>query len=160
MNDDILYRSLPGSDYLFYIDNIQLSPGEEKSFSYQVRYAGQSLVRVNIQESNGDEYPDIQVYPIDGCIQQRWDLINQNDATQLYRTYQEEQVNLGGSLDAYLEQQEQATTNHISSISNTVDEIVQEESIEQLSEITGLGSQRSLDNFLQQAITNNGEINL
>ena len=78
------------------IDNIDLQNTNQISFTYDLIYNGGPLVRIDINHVNEDEdmYPDIQVYPLDGCLQYRRDLINTVNINRLFRDYREEQKDL------------------------------------------------------------------
>lgn len=52
------------------------------------------MVRIALDDIDKDNFTDIKVFPLDGCLQYRWDLINTNDSSEVFREYREEENNL------------------------------------------------------------------
>ncbi len=93
-------------DYNFIIDNIQPENGQAE-FSYDLRYMwGSPIAHIEIEDTNNDTYPDIKVYPFDGCMWTYREFINTNNVRQWRdnRTYKKEEIRPQDAKDDYIEQ--------------------------------------------------------
>jgi hypothetical protein len=93
--------------YQFVIDNIQLSSGEKLSFSYTVKYQGQtSAIKINVQDQDllkkskqKDTYPDISINSTDACQKNRWIFFNEKIGNK--RSYEQIYDDIQKEIDDY-----------------------------------------------------------
>lgn len=160
LNSDATRTALPDSEYLFLLDNIDLEGNAKTTFSYTVEYSGWPLVRIDVEKVSDDEYPDIKAFPLDGCMQYRRDCINTNDSNEAFREYEEEEKNLWDAMDDFVDNQWNTTENHVWDLTNSVQDVVSNQSVEWLSEITWIGGERDFQSAFDDFLTNEWQVNL
>jgi len=159
LNDDAVISPLPDSEYLLVIDNIDMDWNDDVTFSYTVTYSGWPLVRIDVDQVSEDEYPDIKVFPIDWCMQYRRDCINTNESAEVFREYEEVERDLWATLDEFINNQQQSSQNHMWDTTNTIQNIVGDQSIDWLSDVTWIWGQRDFSSAFDDFVQNDWEVN-
>lgn len=125
LNSDYQYIPIsPRDGYTFIIDNINLWSNNSVYFSYQLQYQWGSTVKIKVNDRNNDNYPDISLYPLDGCSKFFWIYYNSKSFIKSYRDYREQFVDLWQKIANLTKNYEANTQNFIWSITNSVDNFV------------------------------------
>ena len=93
-------------------------------------------MNISIEDRNADGYPDIILKPIDGCTKVARHFINA--ATDVFRTYDEEFVDIGAMLDAYAQKQSENMQTSFDGVTNAIDDVMEEQSQDALTDIPGM----------------------
>lgn len=121
LNNNHQYIAITPTDgYTFIIDNISLGSSNQVTFSYTLSYQWASVNKIKIEQTNNDVYPDIKIYPTDGCS--KFYRIYENKASFIdaYRSYIHRFVDLQAKLDTYAWSLQSNTQNFIGDVGNSI----------------------------------------
>jgi hypothetical protein len=119
-----LYKSIsPQWGFMFIVDNITLWSNNAVEFSYEVSYQWWSSTKIKISNRNNDQYPDISIYPLDGCAKFLRTFINNVSLIKNYRDYDKTFIDLEKKLSDYDTANQIASQNYISGMTNTIQNI-------------------------------------
>lgn len=83
-------------------------------------FQGVAGTKIKILDRNHDTYPDIVVYPLDGCAKFLWNYINKRSLVQSYKTYDKQFVDLASKLQAHYQSQQGNAQNYLSGALNSI----------------------------------------
>ena len=137
LTSDAIIDPRASTDFLFMIDNIE--PAPVTTFSYEVEFQWGTNIEIAIEQINDDDYPDIKLYPLDGCAKLMRQFIN---AVSDVRTYNEELKDLNEEMQNYLNNAQKDQENFIGDARDTVEDIMTNQDLSILQDKLWVGEVR------------------